>query len=393
MHFMRLAGRIGRTRESATVRLARRVKVLRESGADLVDLGAGEPSFGSPRVAVEAAREALHQGLTGYTSVDGRSDLRRALADRFRQRYGAPWSGVGDTLVTVGAKAALFQLALALFDDRDEVIVPSPCWVSLPAQVELAGARSVLVPTLERDRFAIRSEPLLAAITPRTRAILVNSPCNPTGGVASKKALEELVEGCAQHGIVLISDETYEAFVYDGRRHASVAELAAQHQESVVLVGSFSKSYAMTGWRVGYAMGPPDLMAAVRLVQSHSTSNATSFAQPGALAALLEAQEKVEESVALCQRHRDLVVQELGQIRGVRCHQPQGSFYAFAEVSGRFDGRRTDATALAESLLEEQGVVVVPGAAFGDDRFLRLSFAAETEQLREGLDRIGRAWA
>lgn len=388
---MHLARRISRTRESATLGLTRRVKELEAAGAELIDLGAGEPSFGSPRPAIEAACRALEEGITGYTEVDGRLDLRSAIAARFRER-GAPWSGVGDTLITVGAKAALFQLALALYDAGDEVVIPTPCWVSLPQQVSLAGATPVLVETDERDRFAIRAEPLIAALSDRTRAVLINSPCNPTGGLADAVALESLASACAQRGALLISDETYAAFVYDGARHASVADLAARYPETVVLVGSFSKAYAMTGWRLGYVLGPEPVITAARLVQGHATSNATSFAQPGALAAWLEAGDEVADNVARCQGHRDLVVATLSQIPGVRCPRPAGSFYAFADVSQRFEDQSSSATSLARTLLDEHGVVVVPGAAFGDDRYLRISFAGDVAALRTGLERIARAW-
>ena len=219
--------------------------------------------------------------------------------------------------------------------------------------------------------------------------MLINSPCNPTGGVVSAESLARLASACAERGIVLICDETYDRFVFDGQEHASVAALAARFPETVVLVGSFSKSYAMTGWRVGFVLGPRDVISAVRAVQSHATSNATSFAQSGALAALLEGEEEVERRRAICQRHRDLTVDALSRIAAVRCQSPRGAFYAFPDVSGCFDERRPDATALAEELLERAGLVVVPGAAFGDDRYLRLSFAAPEPELRAGLERLG----
>ena len=385
---MRLAIRMDKVHESATMGIARRAGELAAKGEKVIDLGAGEPHFPSPRTAVDAARSALEQGLTGYTAIDGQADLRAAVAAQFR-RHDAPWSGEGDTLITVGAKAALFELALALFDRGDEVVLHSPCWVSLPQQVRLAGAHPVLVETTFERGFAIETEGLVSAFSDRTRAVIVNSPCNPTGGVASAESLAELARACAERGILLISDETYERFVFDGREHASVAALAARYPETVVLVGSFSKSYAMTGWRVGYVLGPREVIAAARTVQSHATSNATSFAQPGALAALLGAEHEVVRRTALLEEHRDLVIEALERLDGVRCQRPRGAFYAFIDVSGCFDRERPSATALAEELLERSRVVVVPGAAFGDDRYLRLSFAAPKSELCAGLERLG----
>ncbi len=389
---MRLAGRIGATRESATMNVARRARALRAGGASVVDLGAGEPAFPSPEAAVAAARQALADGFTRYTDLDGVPSLRTAVAERYRDR-GAPWTGNGDTLITVGAKAALFELALALFEPGDEVVIPSPCWVSLPQQVVLAGARPVLVETSFARRFAIEAGPILEALTQHTRAVILNSPCNPTGGLVGADDLRAIVAGCAERGLLVISDETYERFVYDGARHASVADLAAEFPDTVVLVGSFSKTYAMTGWRLGYALGPPALIAAARSVQSHATSNPTSFAQPGAVAALALDAGEVDSRVALCERHRDRVVLALNALPGVRCSSPGGAFYAFPQVEGRFTAKLPNATALAEDLLERVGVAVVPGAAFGDDRHLRLSFAADSAVIDEGLDRIARAWS
>jgi aspartate aminotransferase len=391
MRAMPYASRMSRIGESATLRLTRRVLQMRAEGADLVDLGAGEPDFPSPEVAVEAARRALSEGHTRYTEVGGDPALRAALARRFAQQ-GAPWTGARDGLVTVGAKAALFELALVLAEEGSEVVIPSPCWVSLPDQVRLAGGEPVLVETSAADGFAIRAEPILQAIGERTRAVIVNSPCNPTGGVIEAADLRRVAEACAARGIPLISDETYDRFVYDGRDHASVAALAGDFPDTCVLVGSFSKTYAMTGWRLGYVFGPEPLIAQVRAVQSHATSNVTTFAMKGALAAL-DSEEQVRERIAEYERRRNLVVEGLARLPGVRCLPPAGTFYTFPDVSGCFGPGREDSTAFAEWLLHEAGVVVVPGAAFGGDRHVRLSFATSRDQLVEGLARMSRVLA
>ena len=248
----------------------------------------------------------------------------------------------------------------------------------------------MLVESRFEQAFELSGEALSAAITERTRAVLINSPCNPTGGVVSAEGLRILAERCREHDALLIADETYDRFVYDGRAHASVAELAADYPRTVVLVGSFSKSYSMTGWRVGYVLGPEAVISAARAVQSHATSNATSFAQYGALAALDE-DDLVGSRVALCERHRNVVVEGLNRIPGVRCLPPRGAFYAFPDVSGCFTRERPNGTAVAEQLLKEVGVVVVPGSAFGDDRYIRLSFACELDLLKDGLGRMADA--
>jgi aspartate aminotransferase len=377
---------MARVEESATLRLSRRVAELRAAGADLVDLGAGEPDFPSPRVAVEAAARALRDGHTRYTEVGGLPALRGALAERYRGQ-GAPWSAA-DCLVTVGAKAALLEVALALLDAGDEVVIPSPCWVSLADQARLAGAEPVLVPFGPADGFAIRAEPLLAAITERTRAVVVNSPCNPTGGLMAASELARLVEGCARRGVVVVSDETYDRFVWDGAAHASIAALARELPENVVLVGSFSKTWAMTGWRLGWVFAAPRILAAVRAVQSHATSNPTTFAMHGALAALEHGEDEVRERLLEYQARRDLLARGLRSLRGVELVPPAGTFYAFPDCAAAAPPGIEGSTALAERLLETAGVVVVPGAAFGADRHLRISFAASRAAIEAGVERL-----
>jgi aspartate aminotransferase len=381
---------MSRIGESATLRVARRASELRAEGIDVVDFGAGEPDFASPAVAVEAARQALADGFTKYTPGSGIPELRAAVAADYARRYGAPWQG-SQTIITVGGKAALFELALALFEAGQEVVIPSPCWVSFPEQVRFAGADPVLVPTSGEDGFRIHAGPLLAAVTPRTRAILLNSPCNPTGGVVGEEDLREIVQTAAARGLLVVADETYERFVYDGGRHASAATLAAEFPETVVLVGSFSKTYAMTGWRIGYAMGPPAVIRAVEQVQSHATSNPTSFAMVGALEALRRGGPSIERMIAAYQERREFLVPRLNALPGFRCRPPDGAFYAFPHVTGAFGPGRESSTALAEFLLEEARVAVVPGEAFGSDEHIRLSFACSLAALAEGLDRMATA--
>lgn len=384
---MKLSERVSAIGESATLSVARRALELKAQGVSIMDFGAGEPDFPSPAVAVEAAQEALSQGFTKYTAGSGLPALRAALAESFRERHGATWTP-SQSVVTVGAKAALFQLALALFERGEEVILPSPCWVSLPEQVRFAGATPVFAPTSEEDGFRIHAESLLSRVTGRTRALLINSPCNPTGGVIGAADLRAVVEEAAARGILVISDETYERFVYDGAPHASVAALAAEFPDTVVLVGSFSKTYAMTGWRIGYLLGPAPVVRAVEIIQSHATSNPTSFAMVGALEALRSAGPTVPAMLAEYQARRDLLIPRLSRLPGFSCLPPAGAFYAFPNVRGCYREGRRDSIEMARFLLEEARVAVVPGEAFGSDDHIRLSFACSRAEIEEGLDRI-----
>lgn len=386
---VKLSGRASRIGESATLRVTRRAAELRARGVHVVDLGAGEPDFPSPSAAVEAARRALAEGFTRYTPGSGLPELRAAVADSYRSRYGAPWTGA-DSVITVGGKAALFQLALALFEEGQEVVLPSPFWVSLPEQIRFAGALPVTVPSKGEDRFRIHPGPLLEAVTGRTRAILLNSPCNPTGGIVTAGGLREIVAAAAERGLLVISDETYERFVYEGPP-VSAAALAAEFPETVVVVGSFSKTYAMTGWRIGYLLGPAAVVRAVEKVQSHATSNPTSFAMVGALEALRSAGPEVEKMLAEYRARRDMLVPLLNGIPGFQCRPPDGAFYALPEVSACFRPGLEDSMAMAEHLLEKAGVAVVPGAAFGAEGHIRLSFACSRATLAEGLERIAAA--
>lgn len=382
-----LAARTARIAESDTLKVARRAAELKARGVPVVDLGAGEPDFDSPAVAVEAARRALADGFTRYTPGSGTPELRAAIAERCRHRYGSPWKP-SQAVVTVGGKAALFELALALFERGQEVVLPTPCWVSFPAQIRFAGAEPVGVPTAADDGFRVHADAVLAAVTDRTRAILLNSPSNPTGGVVPAADLRAIVEGAAERGLLVVSDETYERFVYDGVPHASIGSLAAEFPETIVLVGSFSKTYAMTGWRLGYTLGPEAVVRAVEKIQSHATSNPTSFAMAGALAALRHAEEEVRAMIAEYEARRDLLIPRLNELPGVECRPPAGAFYAFPNVAACYRPGRQGSAAFADFLLEEARVAVVPGGPFGADDHIRLSFAASRETLLEALDRL-----
>jgi aspartate aminotransferase len=383
---------MGRIGESATLAITRRVKELQAAGREILDLGAGEPDFDSPPVAVEAAGKALRDGFTRYTENAGTPELRRALAERFRARYGAPW-GPSEVLITVGAKAGLFELAMATLEPGREFVVHNPCWVSFPEQARFAGAEVRFAETGAGDGFRIHAAPVIECMSERTGAVLINSPCNPTGGTIAAADLRQIVEACNARGAVLVYDETYERFVYDGAEHASAAALAAEFPETVVVVGSFSKTYAMTGWRLGYALGPKSLISAAAAIQSHMTSNPTSFAMRGAAAALDGAEADVRTMIAEYAARRELMVPKLCAIPGWTCAPPAGAFYLFPRVAGSYREGRQGSVALCEFLLDKAGVAVVPGAAFGADDHVRISFASSRQTLEQALDRIAGALA
>jgi len=385
----RLSRRAAGIAESATLEVSRKAKELVAQGVDIVDLSAGEPDFPSPPCAVEAARQALADGFTRYTPAAGIPELRAALAKRYADAQGAPWQST-NVMVTVGGKGALFELALALFDHGDDVVIPSPYWVSFPEHIRFCGARMVPVETRVEDGFRIHADAVIGAITPATRAILLNSPSNPTGGIVEAEDLERIVVAAAERGITLLSDETYDRFVYGGKPYASAAALADRFPETVVVISSFSKTYSMTGWRLGFALGAEAPIQAALNIQSHATSNATSFAMHGALAALEGAEADVEAMVGEFSRRRELVSEALEAMPGVSCTPPDGAFYVFPNVADCYGPGRQGSVEFANHLLNEAGVAVVPGVAFGNDDHIRISFATSREALREGLGRIAR---
>jgi aspartate aminotransferase len=384
---VKLSARVSRIGESATLRVSRMASELKRAGVSVVDFGAGEPDFPSPPVAVQAACKALAEGFTKYTQGSGIPELRAEVADLYRRQFGAPWTAA-QSVITVGGKAALFETALAVFEDGQEVVLPSPAWVSLPEQIRFAGAVPVEVHTSGSDGFRIHADPLLAAVTDRTRAILLNAPCNPTGGVVSAEDLRRIVEFAAARGLLVISDETYMRFVYGGLPPVSAASLATEFPDTVVVVGSFSKTYAMTGWRVGYLLGPKEVVQAVEVIQSHATSNPTSFAMVGALEALRHAEPEAQAMIAEYAARREMLIPRLNELPGFVCRPPDGAFYAFPHVAACYRPGRQGSVAFTEFLLNEARVAVVPGAAFGSDDHIRISFACSRATLNEGLERL-----
>ena len=390
---VRLSKRVAELSPSSTIAVARAAKALAAKGVDVVDLGLGEPDFDTPDFVARAGAEAIESGKTRYTDVAGEPALRDAIAAKYRREQGADLARE-NVVVTAGAKQAVFNACQVLFDERDDVALFAPYWVSFPEMVRLAGARPLVVDTDLAGGWKASAEALDAVATESTRGVILNSPSNPTGAVADPDELERILAWCAARDAYLIFDETYDRFLYDARRHVSAAAFPA-HRDRVVVTGAASKTYAMTGWRLGWAIAPRAVAAAMGSYQSHSTSNASSISQAAVLAAL-NAPDRTERSVAGMlehyERRREAMVSGLCEIPGLRCGRPEGAFYAFADVSQILESKGLSGSAeLCDRLLGQAHVAAVPGDAFGADSCVRFSFATPEDRVREGVRRI-RDW-
>ncbi len=387
-----LSHRINRIEVSATMAVVSEAERLRAGGADLVDFGAGEPHFSTPQHIKDAAIAAIQANFTKYTAVGGTIQLRDAIASRHAADFGSGYKRE-ECIAATGGKQALFNAFQVLVDHGDEVIIPVPYWVSFKDMVCYSGGVPVFVRTDEQNGFALTAEMVERAITPRTKVILLNSPSNPAGSVINAEDLTAIVRLAARHNIFVLSDECYAYLDYTGHRF-SLGSLTAE-KERMLIVGSLSKTYAMTGWRLGFAMGPKWLISAMQKLQSQSTSNPTSVVQKAAVAALTGPQECVEEMRTEYIRLRDHVVAGLRSIPGIQCVLPQGAFYAYPNISAflkEADGQRTAAD-FAGRLLREAGVVVVPGEAFGTEEHLRISYATSITELDKGIERMRKFFA
>ncbi|HSF04256.1 MAG TPA: pyridoxal phosphate-dependent aminotransferase [Methylomirabilota bacterium] len=390
-----LADRMKTLAPSSTLAVQAQAKALRAQGVDVISFGAGEPDFDTPQRIKDAAIAAMRRGQTKYTEVGGIPELKAAVCAKFKRDneldYDPP-----DVLVSVGAKHTLFNAAVALLNPGDEVLVPQPYWVSYPEQITLIGAVAVAVPTEERTGFDLDPDRLRAAVTSRTKAVILNSPNNPTGAVFSRAAVEAVARLAVERGLWVISDECYEALTFAGR-HVSIAQLGGEIKARTLVVNTCSKAYAMTGWRIGYAAGPRELIRAMTDVQSQVTSNPSSIAQWAAVEALTGPQDDVAVMAAEFDRRRRIIVEGLNALPGVRCVMPKGAFYAFPNIAGLLGRRTADGKRLASStdvtgfLLDQGRVAVVPGLDFGSDAHVRLSYATSAELIREGLARMDRA--
>ncbi|HET6363715.1 MAG TPA: pyridoxal phosphate-dependent aminotransferase [Nitrospirota bacterium] len=392
---MGIAKRASAVKPSPTLATAAKAKAMKAQGIDVVDFGVGEPDFDTPENVKEAAKRAIQAGFTKYTPASGTDELKEAVVEKFKRDNGLSYER-SQILISCGAKHSLYNIAEALFDPGDEVIIPSPYWVSYPDQVILNDATPIIVETTEDEGFKLSAKKLENAVTHKTKAVILNSPSNPTGLAYDKKTLEEIAAVAVKHKLYVISDEIYEKLIYDGFQHFSIASLGPEIKDLTIVVNGVSKSHAMTGWRIGYAAGPQNVITAMANIQSQSTSNPTSISQKAAVEALRGPQDFIQVMNSEFDKRRKYMVERLNRITGMSCLMPVGAFYAFPRVFPLFgksiNGKLIrNSSDLAAYLLEEAKVALVSGDAFGADAYIRLSYATSMEIIVKGLDRIERA--
>lgn len=378
---------------SLTLEITAKAKKLKSEGVSIIGFGAGEPDFNTPQYIIEAAKRALDIGFTKYTPAAGMPELKEAICEKFLKDNGLSYEP-SQIVVSTGAKSSLFHAICAMVDEGDEAILPSPYWLTYPELVKLAGGKTVFVKTFAKDGYKMTAKELEAAITEKTKLLILNSPNNPTGAVYTKDELAAIAKVCEKKKIYVISDEIYEKLVYGGEEHISIASLSGYMKEHTVVVNGMSKSYSMTGWRIGYLAAPSDIAKAVSSMQSHTTSNACSIAQYASVAALTsdESNKFIENMQKTFDERRKYMVKTLQETKGIVLPEPKGAFYVFADVSAyygkKFAGEEVKDSLSFANLALKKGVAVVPGAAFGDDNCIRLSYAISLEDVKEGLKRL-----
>ncbi|MHB8137587.1 MAG: pyridoxal phosphate-dependent aminotransferase [Smithellaceae bacterium] len=394
---MKLAGRVSKVKPSETLAITAKANALRAQGRDVIGFGAGEPDFDTPDHIKKAAIQAIEAGFTKYTPVSGTDELKDAIISKLKVDNNLEYKR-SQIVVSCGAKHSLYNLAQVLFEEGDEVIIPAPYWVSYPDIVVLAGGSPVILTTLEKDGFKMQPEQLKSAITGRTKAVILNGPSNPTGAAYSPDDLKALAAVLADTDIFIISDDIYEKILYTDYSFANLATVDQRFKNRTIVVNGVSKSYAMTGWRIGYAAGPEEIIGAIGKIQGQSTSNPSSISQKASVAALNGDQSVVAMMVGEFKKRRDYIVGALNDIPGITCLMPEGAFYVFPNVSamyGRsYSGKKiTNSTDFIEYLLDEANVATVPGVAFGSDDHIRLSYATSLKNIEEGIKRIKNASA
>jgi aspartate aminotransferase len=380
---MEISERAAQLTPSLTLSIDSKAKAMKAEGIDVCGFGAGEPDFDTPEHIKRAAIEALEAGFTKYTPNAGIPELRQAIADKLTADNGLNYRA-GQIVVSNGAKHACYNAILATCQPGDEVVIPAPYWVSYPDMVRLVGAEPVIVPTSERNAWKMRPEDFENAMTPRTKMLIMNSPGNPTGSVYTREELEAIVSVAAEEDIYVLSDEIYEKLVYDDAKHVSIASLSKEAYDLTITVNGFSKSYAMTGWRLGYLAAPDAVIRAVDSIQSHTSSNPSSFSQYGALAALKGDQQPLSDMREEFDMRRSYMFDRLSKISNITAVKPQGAFYILVNISQL----GLTSQNFADRLLSKANVAVVPGAAFGDDRTIRFSYATSLDVIKKGLDRF-----
>ncbi|MBL7997297.1 MAG: pyridoxal phosphate-dependent aminotransferase [Candidatus Kapabacteria bacterium] len=384
---LELSRRVAGASESQTLAIAARAKSMKQAGIDVISLSTGEPDFPTPQCAKQAAIDALNENFTHYTESNGIPELRRAVAEKFRNENGIVTADESTVLISCGAKHSIMNILGAMCNPGDEVIIPAPYWVSYPAMVALTGATPVIVPATPEHRFLMQPAALAAALTPRTKCVILNSPSNPTGMMYSESELRALAAVLEQHDCYVISDEIYEKIHYGVVPHFSIGSIR-DIADRVITVNGCSKAYAMTGWRIGFANAPKNVFAQAAKIQSQDTSNPTSIAQRAALAALRFAADDVEAMRRVFARRREMVCELVGAIGGIRILQPDGAFYIWMDVRDVLGGTVPDSATLCSKLLEEHHLALVPGEAFGASGYLRASFAAAESDITYGMARL-----
>ncbi len=380
---MKLASRVASLQPSITLSITSKAKALKQQGVDIVSFGAGEPDFDTPDVIKEAAKKALDAGFTKYTPTAGIPELKKGIVEKLKKDNGLDYKET-EILVSSGAKHSCANIVLTLCDRGDDLLIPAPYWVSYPEMARLAEANPVIIPTVEENNFLLTAAELEKSITPKSRLLILNSPSNPTGMMYDKKSLEEIAQVVLKHDLYVMSDEIYEKIVFDGKEHVSIASLGNEIKERTIVVNGFSKSYSMTGWRLGYAAGPEAIIKAANRMQDHTTSGANSITQKAGVEALALNEQVMDDMRKTFQKRRDLIVKRLNEMPGVSCLNPEGAFYVFPNISGL----GMDSLTLADKLLDEAQVAVVPGVAFGSDANIRMSYATSEENITEGLNRL-----
>ena len=389
---MKISPRVAQISPSVTLAITAKAKQMKADGIDVIGFGAGEPDFDTPDHIKAAATQALAEGFTKYTPASGTLELKKAVCAKFKADNGLDYKPA-EVLVSCGAKHSLYNVIVALCSEGDEVILPAPYWVSYPEMIIAAGAKAVIIEAGQDSDFKVTPDQLRAAITPRTKLFILNSPSNPTGMLYSRSELEALSRVLVEKDVCCVSDEIYEKIIYDGQEHVSIAALGPEIKQRTIVVNGVSKAYSMTGWRIGYAAGPVEAIKAMANLQSHSTSNPTSIAQKAAQAALEGPQEPVAHMVTEFKKRRDYIVQRLNAMPGISCLKAQGAFYVFPDVSALYGQSVNgaiikDSLSLSELLLEQARIAVVPGVAFGADKNIRLSYACSMRNIEQGLDRL-----
>ncbi len=392
---MELSARAERLQPSATLTITAKAKALKSQGVDVIGFGAGEPDFDSPDHVKEAAIRAINEGMTKYTGVGGIDELKDAIIYRLKEDHNLEYEK-SEIIASVGAKHTLYNVIQVLFDKGDEVIVPAPYWVSYPEQIKLAEATPVILETKESDGFKITPTALKQHINSNTKALILNYPSNPTGATYNEAELRAIVDVAMDAGLIIISDEIYEKIIYGGIKHIPVASLGEDIKKATILVNGVSKTYSMTGWRIGYAAGDKGVISAMSKLQGQSTSNPTSISQWAAIAALRGDHQIIDDRTKEFEQRKNYIVEKLNDIPQINCFDPQGAFYVFPNVSGcygkEYNGKIIkDSLDFTEFILDEAKVAVVPGVAFGADDYVRISYATSMDDIVKGIDRMTEA--